>query len=288
MPPDPEDVAADSGACSSVVVTSATAGKVTVLDRETLNRRGVIGGFVAPHIAEIAPGGAYAYVTDDARGTVTVISLADARVTSTIEVGASAHHLSFDAAHARAWVALGESARTIVILSTTDPAHPRVIGSFDPGFPTHDVSFDAQGSQVWVTAADGPDVAVFDAVDRRLLFRVAVGPGPQHVAFDGRFAYLTSGYGGVIEKVGCRHRARRQASRGALRVVRARRRPALRRRLVAAPGDARDLRPTARPAARRPPRAGRSRGRALDRLVSPPLPARGQRSSRNPSFRPTW
>ena len=111
MPPDPEDVAADSGACSSVVVTSATAGKVTVLDRETLNRRGVIGGFVAPHIAEIAPGGAYAYVTDDARGTVTVISLADARVTSTIEVGASAHHLSFDAAHARAWVALGESAR---------------------------------------------------------------------------------------------------------------------------------------------------------------------------------
>ena len=39
MPPDPEDVAADSGECSSVVVTSATAGKVTVLDRETLHRR---------------------------------------------------------------------------------------------------------------------------------------------------------------------------------------------------------------------------------------------------------
>jgi DNA-binding beta-propeller fold protein YncE len=201
MPPDPEDVAADSGACSSVVVTSATAGKVTVLDRETLNRRGVIGGFVAPHIAEIAPGGAYAYVTDDARGTVTVISLADARVTSTIEVGASAHHLGFDAAHELAWVALGESAHTIVILSTADEAHPRVIGEFDPGFPTHDVSFDAQGNQVWVTSADGPDVAVFNPLDRRLLFRVAVGPGPQHVAFDGRFAYLTSGYGGVIEKV---------------------------------------------------------------------------------------
>ena len=201
MPTDPEDLAANSGECASVVVTSATAGKVTVLDRETLNRRGVIGGFVAPHIAEIAPGGAYAYVTDDARGTVTVISLANARVTSTIEVGASAHHLSFDAAHQRAWVALGESARTIVILSTANPAHPRVIGAFDPGFPTHDVSFDAQGNRVWVTSADGPDVAVFDAVDRRLLFRVPVGAGPQHVAFAGRFAYLTSGYGGVIEKV---------------------------------------------------------------------------------------
>ena len=201
MPPDPEDVAADSGECSSVVVTSATAGKVTVLDRETLHRRGVIGGFVAPHIAEIAPGGAYAYVTDDARGTVTAISLADARVTSTIEVGGSAHHLGFDATHELAWVALGESAHTIVILSTANPAHPRVIGAFDPGFPTHDVSFDPQGNRVWVTSADGPDVAVFDAVDRRLLFRVPVGAGPQHVAFAGGFAYLTSGYGGVIEKV---------------------------------------------------------------------------------------
>jgi len=54
---------------------------------------------------------------------------------------------------------------------------------------------------VWVTSSDGPDVAVFDALDRRLVFRVAVGTGPQHVAFDGRFAYLTSGYGGVVEKV---------------------------------------------------------------------------------------
>jgi hypothetical protein len=44
-------------------------------------------------------------------------------------------------------------------------------------------------------------VVVWGAVDRRLLFRVPVGQGPQHVAFDGRFAYLTSGYGGVIEKV---------------------------------------------------------------------------------------
>jgi DNA-binding beta-propeller fold protein YncE len=195
------DVAANSGACASVVVTSAAAGKVTVLDRETLAARGVIGGFGSPHIAEIAPGGQYAYVTDDARGTVTVIYLGDARVTSTLEVGAAAHHLSFDAAKALAWVALGESARTIVILSTANQAHPRVVARFDPGFPVHDVAFTSDGQQAWITSADGPDVVVWGAVDRRLLFRVPVGQGPQHVAFDGRFAYLTSGYGGVIEKV---------------------------------------------------------------------------------------
>ena len=201
LPRDPEDIAANSGECSTAVVVSAAAGKVTVLDRETLGRRGVIGGFVAPHIPEIAPGGQYAYVTDDARGAVTVISLADARVTSTIEVGAGAHHLSFDPIRRLAWVALGESARTIVILSTANQAHPRVIGRFDPGFLAHDVSFNPNGNEVWITSATGPDVAVFNESEKRLKFHVPVGRGPQHVAFAGRNAYVTSGYSGVIESV---------------------------------------------------------------------------------------
>ena len=197
---DPEDIAANSGACSSVVAVSAAAGKVTVLDRETLNPRRVIGGFKSPHIPEIAPGGQYAYVTDDARGTVTVIALGTPRVTSTIQVGADAHHLSFDPERQLAWVALGESARTIVILSTADQAHPRVIGRFDPGFAAHDVSFAPGGRRAWITSANGSDVTVVGAIDHRPLFRVPVGRGPQHVAFAGRYAYLTSGYGATIEK----------------------------------------------------------------------------------------
>jgi DNA-binding beta-propeller fold protein YncE len=122
-------------------------------------------------------------------------------VTSTIEVGAGAHHLSFDLMHQLAWVALGESARTIVILETADLAHPRVIGRFDPGFSAHDLSFSPDGQQVWITSAIGPDAAVFSGIDQRLLFHVPVGPPPQHVVFDGPYAYLTSGYGGTIEKV---------------------------------------------------------------------------------------
>jgi DNA-binding beta-propeller fold protein YncE len=210
---DPEDVAADSGECSTVVVVSASGRAVTVLDGETLNPRRVLSGFVAPHIPEIAPGGQYGYVTDDAAGTVTAIYLGDARVTSTIEVGAGAHHLSFDAIHQRAWVALGESARTIVVLGTRHVDHPRVIGRFDPGFAVHDLSFSPDGTRAWVTAAAGPDVAVFDATTRRLLFRVPVGRSPQHVALTGPYAYLTSGYGSTIEQVDARdgrilHRAR--------------------------------------------------------------------------------
>jgi DNA-binding beta-propeller fold protein YncE len=130
-----------------------------------------------------------------------VIYLGDARVMSTTALGAGAHHLSFDARRPRAWVALGESARTIVILSTADQAHPRVIGRFDPGFPVHDVSFAPDGKRVWITSANGPDVTVVGAVDHRPLFRVPVGRAPQHVAFAGRYAYLTSGYGSTIERV---------------------------------------------------------------------------------------
>jgi DNA-binding beta-propeller fold protein YncE len=204
LPPDPEDVAANSGSCTTVVVVSAAGREVTVLDRETMNRRRVLGGFVAPHIPEIAPGGQYAYVTDDARGTITAISLADPRVTSTIQVGAGAHHLSFDPTHGRAWVGLGESATTIVVLATDHTDHPRVIGRFNPGFRVHDLSFSPDGTRVWVTSAAGPDVAVFDANGRRPRFRVPVGPPPQHIVITGRYAYMTSGYAGKIEQVDSR------------------------------------------------------------------------------------
>jgi YVTN family beta-propeller protein len=200
LAPDPEDVAAEPIG-GIVVVTSGTSGKTTLLARDSLHPLKVFGGFGAPHIVTLAPVDQYAYVTDDTRGTVTAIDLANLRVTSRVEVGASAHHLSFDAQLNRAWVALGESASTIVILDTSDLARPAVIGRFAPGFPAHDVEFTPDGSQAWVTSSNGPDVSVFRPSDHRLLFRVPVGAPPQHVAFAGPYAYLTSGYGSTIEQV---------------------------------------------------------------------------------------
>jgi hypothetical protein len=47
----------------------------------------------------------------------------------------------------------------------------------------------------------GDDVTAFDARDERVLFHVRVGTPPQHLPFDGGYAYLTSGYGGTIERV---------------------------------------------------------------------------------------
>jgi YVTN family beta-propeller protein len=198
--PDPEDLATD-GNGGEIVVVSAAAGKITLLGGETLRPLKVLSGFDQPHIAAIAPDGQHAYVTDDASGTLTAIDLANLRVTTTIHVGAGAHHLCFDVKDHMAWVALGESARSLVLLSTQDFGHPRVIGRFRPSSPVHDLACSPDSSRVWLTSATGSDVTVVDGFDQGVVFRVPVGPPPQHVVLQGRYAYLTSGYGGIIEQV---------------------------------------------------------------------------------------
>lgn len=198
LPAGPQYVAAKPGLA---VVTTPNAGAATLLEGERLRITRVFHDFGAPHITGISPDGEHAYVTDDARGTVTMIRLASAHVGSATYLGVGAHHATSSPDQRQLWIALGESARTIVIVDTSEIDHPRVIGRFDPGFPAHDLSFAPDGRRVWITSATGPDVAVFRVRDHRLLFRVPVGAPPQHIAFDRAYAYLTSGYGSTLEKV---------------------------------------------------------------------------------------
>jgi DNA-binding beta-propeller fold protein YncE len=79
-----------------------------------------------------------------------------------------------------------------------------VIGRFAPGFEVHDLAFSNDGQRVWLTSAASRDVTVLNGSDERLLFRVPVGPPPQHVALTEPYAYLTSGYGSTIEQVDAR------------------------------------------------------------------------------------
>jgi YVTN family beta-propeller protein len=211
LPADPQDIAA-TGDGGVVAVVSSSAAKVTVLDRGTLRVIKTFGGFDRPHIVATSPDDAYAYVTDDVRGTLTAIRLSDMKATSTISVGRGAHHLAFTPDERQVWVALGESAQQITVISTVvkwppdsspviDPGRPHVIGHVALGFPAHDLGFSPDGRQVWITSAAGNDVTVLDARSHHALFRVPVGKAPQHLAFDGRYAYLTSGYGSTIVKV---------------------------------------------------------------------------------------
>jgi DNA-binding beta-propeller fold protein YncE len=210
---DPEYAAAAMGKGGAVVVVNSASGTVTLLDRDSLRTIKSLGGFASPHIPAISPDDQYAYVTDDARGQVTVIGLYDDKVLSRISVGAGAHHLAFSPDERQVWVALGQSASTIAILSTVvdrppppsspfiNLGHPRLIGSFAPGYLAHDLLFAPNGKQVWITSANTSDVGVFSTRTHHLLFRVPAGPPPQHVAFAGRFVYITSGYGSSIEQV---------------------------------------------------------------------------------------
>lgn len=198
MPPGPQYVAADSGAA---VVTSPAAGTVTLLRGPAWRVGRVLGGLGAPRVDELSADGRFAFVSDDGRGTVTVIDLASARVVASLHVGAGAHHMAVSPDGRRLWVALGEQATTVVILDTSDPEHPRVVGRVRPGFSAHDLAFSPDGRTVWIASSSGADAAAFGSDDGRLLFHVPVGAPPQHVAFAGAYTYLTSGYGSTIERV---------------------------------------------------------------------------------------
>lgn len=212
VPGDPEYASATARLGGLVVVVSAGSGTVTLVDGTTFLPVKVLHGFGSPHIPAITPDDQYAYVTDDSRGQLTTIGLYNEKVLSRISVGAGAHHLAISPDERQVWVALGQSARTIAILSTVvsqppsqspviNPARPHLVGYLNPGYLAHDLNFTPDGKQVWITSANTPDVGVFSSRTHRLLFRVPAGPPPQHVVFAGRFAYVTSGYGSRIERV---------------------------------------------------------------------------------------
>jgi DNA-binding beta-propeller fold protein YncE len=209
LPADPENIIAGVGV--TAVVVSARGHAVTLLDWRTLKVLKVLSGFGAPHLAAVAPNGKWVYVTDDARGQLVTIELASRRVVDRLAVGAGAHHLTISPDGRRLWLALGEQARTLVIVDTTKPARPRILRRFDPGITVHDLAFSPDGRQAWLTSASSQFVTVVDAHSARRLFAVAAGRPPQHVAFNravsklSGFAYITSGYSSRIEMVDTRN-----------------------------------------------------------------------------------
>jgi DNA-binding beta-propeller fold protein YncE len=209
---DPENVVANQ---KVALVVSPGSGAVSVLDARTLRTRKVLHGLGAPHLAALDPSGKWAFVTDDARGQLDVVSLTQLRIVKRLFVGTGAHHLSVSRFGKRIWIALGEHAHQIAIVDTSRPAHPRLLRRFDPGLVVHDLAFSPDG-RIWVTSATDRAVRVLSPRTGRALFSVQVGPPPQHVVFGVSsrapsslasgyaYAYLTSGYASRIELVDAR------------------------------------------------------------------------------------
>jgi DNA-binding beta-propeller fold protein YncE len=199
MPSDPQNVAVCG---QTAVVVSVRSGAVTLVDTSTLKVRRVLRGFGSPHIPACSPDGRYIYVTDDARGQLAVIR---ERVIRKVFVGYGAHHIAPSPDQPRLWIALGERARSIAVVDTTNPARPRLIGHVDPHGFAHDLAFAPKGRRVWVTYDAGVHVRIFDASTQRPLKALYGGAPPQHVAFDfyskARHAYVTSGDDGTLRVI---------------------------------------------------------------------------------------
>jgi DNA-binding beta-propeller fold protein YncE len=181
----------------AVVVNPA--GTVTLLGWHTLRPLKVFHSFRAPKVAAIAPSGRFAYVTDEGTGDLSVIDLRRRRIVGRVFAGLRAHHLGISPDGRRIWVVLGESATTIVRLDASKPRKPHVVGRLHPPLAAHDAAFAPNGRTVWVSSASAPVVTVFSAATGKVLHRVPANRAPQHVAFSGGTALVTSGYGSSLD-----------------------------------------------------------------------------------------
>ncbi|HZT84994.1 MAG TPA: hypothetical protein VE984_06180 [Gaiellaceae bacterium] len=191
-------------------VVVSTTGTVTLLAWHSLRPVEVFHAFRSPRVTAVAPGGRLAYVTDERTGDLSVIDLARGRIVDRVFVGVRAHHLGISPDGRRIWVALGESATTIVRLDSSNPREPRVVGRFRPRFGAHDVAFAPDGKTVLVTSPSGSTVAAYSPGGRRprLLWYAGAGRSPEHVAFTGGSALITSGYSSSLETLSLRSPSR--------------------------------------------------------------------------------
>ena len=172
-------------------------GIVTLLAWHSLRPSAVFHAFRSPKVAAVAPDGRLAYVTDEGTGYLSVIDLARRAIVGRVFVGLEAHHLGISPDGRRIWVALGESARTVVRLNSSNPRKPRVLGRFRPRFGAHDVSFAPDGRTVWVTSPSHSTVSGY-SLSGTLLWTAGAGRPPGHVAFSGGRALVPSGYGSLL------------------------------------------------------------------------------------------
>jgi YVTN family beta-propeller protein len=191
---DPLMIAATPHGPALVVNPSGT---VTLLAWHTLRPIKVFRSFRTPKVAAVAPDGRLAYVTDEGTGDLSVIDLARRTVVGRVFVGLEAHHLGISPDGRWVWVALGETAKTIVRVDASNSRKLRVIGRLHPRFGAHDVSFAPDGRTVWVTSPSTSSVSGY-SVGGKLLWTVGAGKPPGHVAFSGGHALVPSGYGSSV------------------------------------------------------------------------------------------
>ena len=193
-PPDPRSI--ESVGMVGALVAHTASGRLTLIDSE-LRVRPVAGELGEPRYAAVSPDRRYAYVTDSGRQEIAVVDVRGRRVVGRVAVRAACRHLAIDRIGSRLWVALGNVAEELAVLSLSEPARPRLVATIRPPFRTHDVGFTPGGRRVWVTSGDSRRIAIYEA-GGRLVRTFAADAPPQHVTFMDDRAFVTSGDDAVL------------------------------------------------------------------------------------------
>ena len=194
-PADPRSI--ESIGWVGALVAHTAGGRMTLIDSD-LRVRPIAGEFGAPRYTAVSPDRRLAYVTDSARAEIAVVDVGGRRVVGRVRVGGPARHLGIDRDGTRLWVALGNKATALAVLSLAEPRRPRLVGTIRPPFLAHDVGFTPGGRRVWVTSGDRRRLAIYEAHTGKLVRTIAGDAPPQHVTFMGDRAFVTSGDDAVL------------------------------------------------------------------------------------------
>jgi DNA-binding beta-propeller fold protein YncE len=181
---------------ATAVVAHTAIGEVSLL--RGLRVAHVLTDFEEPRYTAGAPDARHAFVTDSGRADVAVVDVLRNAVVARVRLSAWPRHISIDRTGRLLWVALGTEARTAAVVDVTRPVQPRLVGQVKPPFLLHDVGFVPGRRHVWVTSGDCGELAVHDARNGRVVWRLRAGSPPQHVTFRGAYAYVTSGDDGTL------------------------------------------------------------------------------------------
>jgi DNA-binding beta-propeller fold protein YncE len=194
-PADPRSI--ESVGVVAALVAHTASGRMSLID-SALRVRPIRGEFGAPRYSAVSPDRRLAYVTDSARQEIVVVEVSGRRVVGRVPVGGPCRHLTIDRDGTRLWVALGNKAAAIAVLSLAEPRRPRVVGTIRPPFLAHDVGFTPGGRRAWVTSGDRGRLAIYDTRSGDLVRTLAGDAPPQHVTFLGDRAFVTSGDDAVL------------------------------------------------------------------------------------------
>jgi DNA-binding beta-propeller fold protein YncE len=138
----------------------------------------------------------HAFVTDSGYGLVAIDALRG-KVVGRVKLPGWPRHVTIDPTGKTLWVGLGTSSSQVAVVDVTDPRRLRKVALVSPPFGAHDVGFSPDGREVWVTAGARGETAIYHP-GRKLRSTLPADAAPQHVAFSGTSAYVTSGDAGTL------------------------------------------------------------------------------------------